>query len=98
MYALGCAELQSRKHRSEIVNAHIAKAARAKVPPAAPAERSVTGMIRPPRRRPKPEVPIQRSGHWRSILWTIDALGPVQRHLAPVRRTIGPDVYLAHRT
>ena len=54
-------------------------------------------MVGPPRRRAEPQVPIERVGHGRLLLRPLDALRPIQRQLAAVRRPIGPDVRLPHR-
>ena len=96
VHALRGAELQGGEDRRQVVNAHVAEAAGAEVPPAAPTERGVGRMIGPPRRRAEPQVPVQRRGHGRRVLGPLDALGPPQRHLAAMRGAVRPDVHLPH--
>ena len=79
------------------MDAHVAQAAGAEIPPAAPFERDIGGVIRPPRRRAEPEVPVQVSRHGRRVLGPFDALGPIKRQLAPMRGAVRPDMDLAHR-
>ena len=94
--ALRRAELQGGENRRKIVNAHVAKAARAEVPPAAPAERRIGRMIWPPGCRAQPQVPVQRLGDRRRLFGPLNPLRPPQGHPASMGRTIGPNMRLAH--
>src|SRR5438309_9297332 len=63
MHTLRRAKLQRGKDRREIVNAHVSEPARTEVPPASPTEWDIGGMVRTPRRRPEPKIPIERRGN-----------------------------------
>src|SRR6266576_2411384 len=80
------------------MDAHIAEAAGTEIPPAAPFEGNVGGMIRTQRRWPQPQVPIQRRRHGRRIGGSLDALRPPAGQSATMGRPVRPDMHLAHRS
>src|SRR6266487_3432078 len=69
---------------------HVAECAGAKIPKAAPLERDVSRVVRPPWRDAEPEVPIERRWRGRHLVWASDALRP------PVGRPVGPDMNRAY--
>src|SRR5438552_6308354 len=65
---------------------HVSQSARPEIPPSAPLEGMVRGMIGPLGRRADPEVPIERLRNRRRPGGTIDSLRP--------DRTVGPHMDL----
>ena len=72
------------------MHSHIAHSAASEVPPAAPVKRGISTIIRPPRCRSQPKVPVQSLGHGLCLPGPTDALRPDW--------TVRPYVRFANRT
>src|SRR5262249_12042776 len=81
-------ELQGPKRRIRIVASHVPQRAGAEIPPAAPFEGQIVGVIGPRWSRAQPHLPIEVCWHRRSFLWPIYSLRP--------NRSIAPDMHRAH--
>jgi len=90
------AELESAEHRIHRVAPDIPQRASAEVPPTAPAERRVNGVVGASRGGSQPEVPFESIRNCGSIFGTGHALGPILIEQAP-RGPIRPDVRFPHR-
>ncbi len=88
---VGMPELEGLEGRRELVAADIAQATGTEVPPAAPGERMVAGMIGSHRRGADPQIPVEPSRHRRPVAGTRTA--PLGNH----RNTVRTGVDLADR-
>ncbi len=64
----------------------VAQGAATEIPPPAPLERGIRGVIRPFGSGPEPEIPVEGVRHGRGIGWPLDSLRP--------DRAVGPEMHL----
>src|SRR5205807_973990 len=90
------AQLERAKDRVHGVAADVAERTGAEIPPAAPYKRQINRVKGTHRGRADPQIPIERRGYRRRILWPGDTLRPVLIEESP-RGPVRPNVRLPDR-
>jgi len=91
------AEFKRTKHRVHCMAADVTECAGAEIPPAAPFEGKISGIIRARWRGAEPEIPIESGRNWGRVFWPRHTLRPIFVE-ETVGGTIGPDVDFADGT
>src|SRR5262245_27242495 len=89
-------KLQRAKDRIERVASDVAQGSCPKIPPTAPLEGRVRGVIWPRRGWSQLQIPVQSFGDGRCLGWSVDPLRPVLIK-QPIRWPVGPNMRFTHR-